>query len=268
MRSVILAGGRGTRLQEETITRPKPLVEIGGRPILWHIMKHFAHYGLCEFCIALGYLGDHVKDYFLNCLNLSGNLTVDFGSHSVDREDHDWESWIVHLVETGAETLTGGRIKRLERWLRDGTFVVTYGDGVSDINLTALLDFHREQGRLATITAVHPPARFGSLVLDGDRVASFTEKPIAREGWINGGFLVFEPEVFQYLHGDQCSLEGQALEQIAADGQLSAYRHQGFWQCMDTLREKQYLETLWRQNEAPWKTWNTPPGNNSAGKAA
>jgi glucose-1-phosphate cytidylyltransferase len=268
MRSVILAGGRGTRLQEETTTRPKPMVEIGGRPILWHIMKHFAHHGLSDFLIALGYLGDYIKDYFLNCYNLSGNLTVDFAQQSIERGDRDWERWVVRLIETGSETLTGGRIKRLEPWLEDETFLVTYGDGVSDVNLTKLVDFHRAQGRLATVTAVHPPARFGGLVLDNDRVLTFEEKPIGREGWINGGFLVFEPGVFEYLSEDYCSLEGKALAQLAADGQLSAYRHDGFWQCMDTLREKEYLESLWRQNQAPWRTWDDPPRTSAAERAA
>lgn len=258
MRSVILAGGRGTRLQEETAARPKPMVEIGGRPILWHIMKHFSHHGLREFCIALGYLGDHVKDYFLNCFNLSGNMTVDFSRHLVERNEHDWENWVVHLIETGAETLTGGRIKRLEKWLRAETFMVTYGDGVTDVDLQALLRFHRRHGRLATVTAVRPPARFGGLILDGDQVAAFAEKPMASEGWINGGFLVFEPGVFQYLTNDECSLEGDVLEQLARDQQLCAFRHDGFWQCMDTLREKNYLESLWRQGAAPWNTWDTP----------
>lgn len=267
MRSVILAGGRGTRLQEETVARPKPMVEIGGKPILWHIMKLYAHFGFCEFCIALGYLGDHVKDYFLNCFNLSGNLTVDFSRHSVERNNQDWENWVVHLIDTGAETLTGSRIKRLEQWLSDDTFMVTYGDGVSDIDLSTLVAFHKSHGRLATVTAVRPPARFGGLILDGDQVTAFAEKPMSREGWINGGFLVFEPEVFDYLSPDQCSLEGHALERIAADGQLFAFRHDGFWQCMDTLREKDYLESLWRQNAAPWKVWTNGSGD-TAVKAA
>jgi glucose-1-phosphate cytidylyltransferase len=255
MRVAILAGGRGTRLQEETSTRPKPMVEIGGRPILWHIMKHFAHYGFQEFCIALGYLGDHVKDYFLNCYNLSGNLTVDFGHQSIAREERESENWIVHLVDTGTETLTAGRLKRMARWLSGGTFLVTYGDGVSDVDLAALCRFHRAHGRLATVTAVRPPARFGGLILDGDRVAAFAEKPVASEGWINGGFLVLEPAVLDYVTGDACSLEAHVLDQLALDGQLFAYRHDGFWQCMDTLRDKNMLERLWQGGSPPWKTW-------------
>lgn len=268
MRSVILAGGRGTRLQEETSKRPKPMVEIGGKPILWHIMKHFAHHGIHDFTIALGYLGEFVKDYFLDCFNLSGNVTVDFSRRSVHRENYGWENWVVQLVDTGADTLTGGRIKRLEKWLASGTFMVTYGDGVSNVNLSRLLEFHRAHGRLATVTAVRPPARFGGLVLDGDRVSAFAEKPVTSEGWINGGFLVFEPGVFDYLHGDNCSLEGQAMEQLSIDGQLFAYRHDGFWQCMDTLREKTYLETLWQQNAAPWKTWESSVGADGVNRAA
>lgn len=265
---VILAGGRGTRLQEETTSRPKPMVEIGGKPILWHIMKHYAHYDLRHFIIALGHLGDFIKDYFLNCFNLSGNLTVDFASHSVNRTSHEWEDWVVHLMDTGMETLTGGRIKRLEHVLAAGTFMVTYGDGVADVDLGQLLRFHRSHGRIATVTAVRPPARFGGLILDGDRVGSFAEKPIASEGWINGGFLIFEPSVFEYLRGDECSLEANTLEQLARDGQLYAYRHTGFWQCMDTLREKNYLESLWKQQQAPWKTWNVPPNTSASHRAA
>jgi glucose-1-phosphate cytidylyltransferase len=237
------------------------MVEIGGKPILWHIMKHYSRHGFREFLIALGYLGDYIKDYFLNCFNLSGNLTIDFSQPRISRQQPDWENWLVHMIDTGADTWTGGRIHRLEPWLRSETFMVTYGDGVADVDLTALLAFHRSHGRTATVTAVRPPARFGGLILDGDRVADFTEKPAAREGWINGGFLVFEPEVFDYLDGDGCSLESHVLERLAEDSQLFAFRHDGFWQCMDTQRERQYLETLWRQECAPWKTWDEKPGS-------
>lgn len=264
MRTVILAGGRGTRLQEETVARPKPMVEIGGRPILWHILKHFAHAGHRDFIVALGYLGDHIKDYFLDCFNLSGNMTVDFSRRTVERSSHDWENWIVHLIDTGMETLTGGRIKRLEPWLSSGTFFVTYGDGVSNIDLGQLLEFHRSHGRIATVTAVRPPARFGGLILEGDRVAAFAEKPVASEGWINGGYAVLEPGVFDYLDGDACSLEAHAMDQLAADGQLFAYRHDGFWQCMDTLREKNYLEMLWKQGDPPWKVWESGKADGSS----
>jgi glucose-1-phosphate cytidylyltransferase len=258
MRVAILAGGRGTRLQEETSTRPKPMVEIGGRPILWHIMKHYAQHGFKDFVIALGYMGEFVKRYFLDCYNLSGNLTIDFGRGGVSREEPESEDWLVNLVETGDSTLTGGRIKRLEPWLGDGAFMVTYGDGVSDVDLTALCQFHQSHGLLATVTAVRPPARFGGLILDDHLVADFTEKPSAGEGWINGGFLVFEPEVLQSIDGDRCSLESDVLQKLAAQRQLAAFRHHAFWQCMDTLRDKHYLESLWREECAPWRTWRRP----------
>ena len=259
MRVAILAGGRGTRLQEETTYRPKPMVEIGGKPILWHIMKHFAHYGHRDFYIALGYLGHQIKDYFLSHFELSGNLTVDFSTRSVHRENEQFENWRVHLIETGDNTGTGGRIRRLRNWLRDDTMIVTYGDGVADVDLTALIEFHRAHGRLATVTAVRPPARFGGLILDGDTVTDFTEKPVAHEGWINGGYLVFEPEVLNYVDADDSSLEVHALERLAEDGQLRAYRHDQFWQCMDTLREKIYLESLWNADRAPWRVWDDHP---------
>jgi glucose-1-phosphate cytidylyltransferase len=255
MRVVILAGGMGTRLQEETSVRPKPMVEIGGKPILWHIMKHYAHHGCDDFHIALGYMGDYIKNYFLNQYNLNGDLTIDFAKGMVSREDRETEDWSVRLIDTGLHSMTGGRLLRLRRWLSDETFMLTYGDGVSNVDISALLAFHKSHGRLATMTAVRPPARFGGLVLNGDAVENFTEKPITGEGWINGGFLVFEPGVFDFLKGDSCSLEADALTQIASDGQLVAYRHDEFWQCMDTLRDKNYLECLWQSGEAPWKTW-------------
>lgn len=252
---VLLAGGLGTRLQEETTARPKPMVEIGGKPILWHIMKHFAHHGQDDFFVACGYMGDFIKSYFLNQYNCSGNLSIDFGRNTVEREECEAESWKVNLVDTGLHTMTGGRLLRLKSWLDGGTFLLTYGDGVSDVNITELLAFHRSHGRLATVTAVRPPARFGGLVLDGDQVDRFTEKPVSGEGWINGGFLVFEPEIFDYLESDSCSLEANALEDVAAAGQLAAYRHDGFWQCMDTLRDKHYLQRLWDEGKAPWHSW-------------
>ena len=255
MKVVILAGGLGTRLAEETEVRPKPMVEIGGYPILWHIMKHYAHFGFNEFFVALGYKGEMIKRYFLDYYNVSSNMTVSLKHGHVDVIDGQAEDWTVHLIDTGQETNTGGRIKRLEPWLRADTFMVTYGDGVCSADLRALLRFHRAHGRIATVTAVRPPARFGSLSFEGDLVTTFMEKPQVGEGWINGGFLVFEPGLFDYLEGDRASLEADALEQLAADGQLAAYRHGEFWQCMDTLRDKRQLEQAWQSGRAPWKVW-------------
>jgi len=255
MQVVILAGGFGTRLAEETEVVPKPMIEIGGRPVLWHIMKHYAHYGFKEFFIALGYKGEIIKRYFHDYYSLNGSVTLDFSNGAVQTHGKECEDWIVHLMDTGVESLTGGRVKRLEPLLKDGTFMVTYGDGVSDIDLNELLRFHRSHGRLATVTAVRPPARFGGLIFDGELVERFTEKPQAGEGWISGGFLVFEPEVLTYLKDDQSILESDALERLAAEHQLAAYRHEGFWQCMDTLRDKRLLESLWRDGRAPWKIW-------------
>jgi len=255
VKTVILAGGLGTRLSEETEVKPKPTVEIGGYPILWHIMKHYAHYGIREFFIALGYKGEVIKRYFLDYYSCSGNLTINFSNGEVTTRKKDCEDWIVHLEDTGEDTNTGGRVKRLEPYLKDDTFMVTYGDGVCNVDLKKLAEFHKARGRIATITAVRPPARFGGVVFDGDVVKEFTEKPQIGEGWINGGFLVFEPAVFQYLADDDSSLEADALERLAADNQLAAYRHEDFWQCMDTLRDKRLLETLWQQKQAPWKVW-------------
>lgn len=256
MKVVILSGGLGTRLAEETEVKPKPMVEIGERPILWHIMRHYAHYNFKEFFIALGYRGEIIKRYFLDYHALNGSMTIDFSCGKVETQSKECEDWIVHLKDTGLETYTGGRVKRLEPWLRDGTFMVTYGDGVSDIDLRALLKFHRSQGCIATVTAVRPPARFGGLLFNGNLVSEFTEKPQIGEGWINGGFLVFEPDIFNYLEGDDSSLEADAMERLAADHQLAAYRHDRFWQCMDTLRDKRLLENLWQEGKAPWKVWD------------
>jgi len=253
---VILAGGLGTRLQEETNVRPKPMVEIGGQPVLWHIMKHFAHYDADDFLIACGYMGDFIKRYFLDQHNLAGDLDIDFGRGMLKRTEADTESWRVRLIDTGLHTMTGGRLRRLSSYLCDETFCLTYGDGLSDVPIDDLLEFHRSHGKLATVTAVRPPARFGGLVMDGNSVARFTEKPVAGEGWINGGFLVFEPGIFEFLDSDSSSLEADALEKVAACGQLAAYRHHGFWQCMDTLRDKNYLQKLWDEGQAPWTTWS------------
>ena len=256
MRVVLLAGGLGTRLAEETEVKPKPMVEVGGRPIIWHIMKHYAHHGFTEFFVALGYKGEVIKRYFMDYVSLSGSMTVDFGTGQVHGRDRDVEQWVVHLDDTGQSTMTGGRLKRLEGQLRPGgTFMLTYGDGVCDVNLEALLHFHRRHGRLATITAVRPPARFGGVVFDGDLVTEFTEKPQIGEGWINGGFMVLQPEVFDYIEGDQTVLEAHVLERLASEGQLAAFRHERFWQCMDTLRDKRLLDALWEAGAAPWRVW-------------
>jgi glucose-1-phosphate cytidylyltransferase len=231
------------------------MVEIGGYPILWHIMKHYAHHGFKDFFIALGYRGEIIKRYFLDYYNLNANISINLSNGTVDMHDHECEDWVIHLKNTGQDTYTGGRVRRLQPLLNDSTFMVTYGDGVSDIDLRKLLEFHRSHGRIATVSAVRPPARFGGLVFDGDMVTEFTEKPQIGEGWINGGFLIFEPEIFNYLEGDHSSLEADALERLAADRQLAAYRHDGFWQCMDTLRDKRLLESLWQEGRAPWKVW-------------
>lgn len=255
MKVVILAGGLGTRLAEETTVKPKPMIEIGGQPILWHIMKHYGHFGFREFVIALGYRGDGIKRYFLDYQRLSGDMSIDLNRGEIKTRDEHKEDWVVHLIDTGAATQTGGRILRLRTFLQDGTFMVTYGDGVCNLDLVRLLDFHRRNGRIATVTAVRPPARFGGLVFEGDIVTAFTEKPQIGEGWINGGFFVFEPQLFDYLEGDDTVLESGALERLAAEGQLAAFRHEGFWQCMDTLRDKNLLEGLWQERRAPWKVW-------------
>ncbi|HUG68281.1 MAG TPA: glucose-1-phosphate cytidylyltransferase [Pirellulaceae bacterium] len=263
MKVVILAGGMGTRLQEQTETRPKPMVEIGGKPILWHIMKHFSHHEFSDFYIALGYLGDYIKEYFLARYSVSGHLSIDFATGQVHRRNADQERWSVNLVETGSHTMTGGRLKRLQSWLGDETFMLTYGDGVSDVDLHALTSFHRSQGKLVTLTAVRPPARFGGLTIQDGVVTEFAEKPAVGEGWINGGFMVLEPGVFDYLTDDTSVLESNLLEQAATDGQLAAYQHEGFWQCMDTLRDKLYLQKQWTSGQAPWRVWPLDAGEST-----
>ena len=256
MKVVILSGGLGSRLAEETEIKPKPMVEIGGQPILWHIIKHYAHYGFKEFYLTLGYRGEVIKRFFMDYHSLNGSISIDLRSGQVDTHERECEDWVVHLQNTGQDTNTGGRVKRLESYLGDGTFMITYGDGVCDVNLTDLLEFHRAHGRIATVTAVRPPARFGGLIFDGDSmVVAFTEKPQIGEGWINGGFMVCEPQIFNYLKDDDSSLEADALEHLASERQLAAYQHGGFWQCMDTLRDKRLLESLWQDGTAPWKVW-------------
>lgn len=253
---VILAGGLGTRLAEETEIKPKPMVEIGPEPILWHIMSGYADYGFNEFYVALGYKGDIIKRYFLDRCRLNSDMTIDMASGKVENKiKNQCENWRVHLIDTGQNTQTGGRLKRLVRFLNQGTFMLTYGDGVSDVDPREVLKFHRAQGKHATITAVRPPARFGGLIFEGDLVAEFKEKPQIGEGWINGGFMVLEPQVFKFLDGDMSVLEVHLLEKLAAEHQLAAYRHRGFWQCMDTLRDKYLLNKLWSEGEAPWKVW-------------
>ncbi len=255
MKIVILCGGLGTRLREETEFRPKAMVEIGGRPILWHIMSLYAAHGYNEFIAALGYKSEAIKHYFLNYHSLRNSFTIRLGDGHVQVYDGDREDWTVHLIDTGLETQTGGRIKRLAPWVSGETFMMTYGDGVADINVRDLVAFHRKHGKLATVTAVRPPARFGGLTLNGDLVATFAEKRQISEGWINGGFFVFEPKVLEYIDGNETIFEREPLERLGKDGQLVAYRHGGFWQCMDTRRDVQLLESLWASGKAPWKSW-------------
>ncbi len=256
MKTVILCGGLGTRLSEETSLRPKPMVEIGARPILWHIMKGYAAHGFADFVLALGYKGEHIKDYFLNYHPRTSDLTVRLATGEVTYKNATAEDWGVSLIDTGVQSMTGGRLHRLESLLRgDGTFMLTYGDGVANVDIRRLAEFHKNHGKTATITAVRPPARFGELVMDGNSVRAFKEKPQTGAGWINGGFFVFEPEIFDYLPADDTVLEESPLEKLADDGQLMAYRHDGFWQCMDTLRDRNALESLWESGQAPWKIW-------------
>jgi glucose-1-phosphate cytidylyltransferase len=255
MKVAILAGGVGSRLSEETVIKPKPMVEIGGIPIIWHIMMHYAHYGYNEFVIALGYKGEYIKKYMMDYASLSSNLTIDFRSGAIQKDDHAAPNWTVELIDTGIATLTGGRIKRLAPYLGDETFMLTWGDGVSNVDLHDLLRFHRSHGKLATLTAVRPPARFGHLQFEGNQITHFDEKPQTAEGWINGAFFVLEPEIFDYIDGDDTQWEREPLERLAADGQLMAYCHDSFWQCMDTLRDKKLLEDLWQSGDAPWKLW-------------
>jgi glucose-1-phosphate cytidylyltransferase len=256
MKVAILAGGLGTRLSEETVVKPKPMVEIGGKPILWHIMSIYAAYGFKEFVVALGYKGEIIKDYFINYHYRARDLTVNLSDGQMAVHDGRGEDWVVHLLETGANTQTGGRVKRVAEYIGDEPFMLTYGDGVANINLPALLDFHRAQGKLVTLTAVRPPARFGQMVIESGRVLEFREKPQIGEGWINGGFFVLQPEIVGHIAGDQTSWEFDALEELTAAGQVAAYQHGAFWQCMDTVRDVAMLERLWSEGKAPWKIWS------------
>jgi glucose-1-phosphate cytidylyltransferase len=252
----ILAGGLGTRLAEQTEVRPKPMVEIGGMPILWHIMKYYEAFGFKDFVVGLGYKGSYIKRWFADYASLTSDLSIDLSSGVISAVAGDLcPPWTVDLVDTGQGTATGGRIKRLAPWLGDDTCMVTWGDGVSTIDLHALLDFHRRHGKLATLSAVRPPARFGHLALEDDRIVEFSEKPQAGEGWINGAFFVFERGVFDYIEGDATQFELEPLRNLAADGELMAYRHTGFWQCMDTIRDVKRLHELWERG-APWRVWD------------
>ncbi len=252
MKTVILSGGFGTRLSEKTYDKPKPMVEIGGKPILWHIMNIYSSYGFNEFILALGYRGDVIKDYFLNFFSLNNDISVDLSTGKVKIYRGHQPQWKIHLVDTGLHTQTGGRLKRLKKWIGNDTFMMTYGDGLSNVHIPSLLDFHFSHKKLATITAVYPPARFGSLLFEGDRISQFLEKPQAGEGWINGGFFVLEPQVIDYIEGDETIWELHPLERLAQDGELFSYRHKEFWQPMDTLREQKQLENLWQSGQAPW----------------
>lgn len=258
MKTVILCGGKGTRLSEETGVRPKPMVEVGDKPILWHIMNHYASHSFKDFYLALGYKQDFIKDYFMRFYASNNDFRIDLNNGSIDYLKSKKLDWIVNLVDTGEDSLTGGRVLRLrEHLFKDGTFMLTYGDGISNVDLKELVKFHKSHGKLATVTGVRPPARFGEMIFDGDRVVEFKEKPRASVGWINGGFFVLEPKVFDYLKdGDLTVFEQSPLENLAKDGQLMSYRHDGFWQCMDTLRDKIYLNELWESGKAPWSNFN------------
>lgn len=255
MKAVILAGGLGTRLAEETGVKPKPMVEIGYKPILWHILKMYSSHGINDFVICLGYKGYIIKEYFANYFLHSSDVTFDVEKNEMKVHQKHAEPWKVTLVDTGEQTMIGGRIKRIIDYVDGKDFCLTYGDGVSDVNIRELIAFHRSEGRLATVTGVQPPGRFGAIDFDGNRVTGFKEKPQGDGGWINGGFFVLSPKVVEYIEGDSTVWEDEPMENIASDGQLSIYRHSGFWHPMDTLRDKRYLESLWTANEAPWKTW-------------
>jgi glucose-1-phosphate cytidylyltransferase len=256
MKVVLLAGGLGTRLSEETVIKPKPMVEIGGKPILWHIMKIYAAHGFTEFIVCLGYKGYIIKEYFANYFLHQSDVTFDMGENKMTIHNSQAEPWKVTLVDTGGDTMTGGRVKRIKNYLNNEAFLLTYGDGVGDINITEVVTFHRNHGKYLTVSAVQPTGRFGSLsIADSNEVISFLEKPKGDGAWINGGFFVCQPEIIDYIEGDKTMLEGEPLENIAKDGQMVAYKHTGFWKPMDTLRDKQELENLWDSGNAPWKNW-------------
>lgn len=255
MKTVILAGGAGTRLSEETVVRPKPMVELGGRPILWHILKHYSHFGINEFVICLGYKGYAIKEYFANYFLHSSDVTIHLRTNELKVHQNTSEPWTVTLVDTGESTATGGRLRRVREHIGDSTFCFTYGDGISNVDIAALLAFHREQQTAATLTAVQPPGRYGVVDIQADKIHAFAEKPPGDGGWINGGFFVLEPRVLDRIDGDETWWEREPLETLARDGQLSAFRHHGFWHPMDTMRDKLHLEELWSSGRAPWKVW-------------
>jgi len=255
MKVVILAGGLGTRLSEETTVRPKPMVEVGGRPVLWHIMKTYAQYGVNDFIICLGYRGYVIKEYFANYFLHMSDVTFDLRRNEMKVLHNTSEPWTVTLVETGDTTMTGGRLARVREHVGDETFCFTYGDGLSDVNIGDVIAFHRQQGTYATMTAVQPPGRFGVVDIEADKIRTFSEKPAGDGGWVNGGYFVLEPKIFDYLDGDETTWEREPLERLAAESQLSAYRHSGFWLPMDNLRDKILLDSLWQSGEAPWKVW-------------
>lgn len=258
MKAVILAGGFGTRLSEKTQNIPKPMIEIGGKPMLWHIMNIYSHHGINEFIIALGYKAEMVKEYFVNFYAFNNDITLDLVNGETHIHAGNQPNWKIHLVDTGLNTMTGGRLKRLKEWIGNETFLMTYGDGVSDVNIADLIHHHKTEGKAATVTAVHPAARFGGLSIEKSLVTEFTEKNQSKEGWINGGFFVLEPSVIDLIENDQTVWERTPLETLAAKNELSAYCHNGFWQPMDTLREYHMLENLWESGKAPWKVWGKP----------
>ena len=255
MKAIILAGGLGTRLSEETSVRPKPMVEIGGKPVLWHIMKTYSAHGIHDFVICCGYKGYVIKEYFANYFLHMSDVTFDMKNNKMEVHQQSAEPWHVTLVDTGEETMTGGRIKRIAEYVKGEDFCCTYGDGIGDVDITALIEFHRQHGKLATLTATQPPGRFGALKLSGNNISSFQEKPQGDGSWINGGFFVLSPKVIDYIKDDQTIWEREPMDSLARDGQISAYFHSGFWQPMDTLRDKIHLEELWQSGKAPWKVW-------------
>jgi len=255
MKAVILAGGLGTRISEESHLRPKPMIEIGGRPILWHIMKIYSHYGINDFVVCLGYKGYVIKEYFANYFLHMSDVTFDMAENRMEVHQRHAEPWRVTLVDTGQETLTGGRLKRVQQYVGKETFCFTYGDGVADVDISRLVAFHRAEGKSATLTAIQPPGRYGAVSIDDARVTSFAEKPAGDGAWVNGGYFVLEPSAFNYIANDQTSWESGALVKMSQAGKLAGYQHVGFWQAMDTLRDKNHLEELWQSGHAPWKVW-------------